>query len=38
MGQDQGMRKDVISIQEEKTMEYFDTQEVLLELKGIITH
>jgi hypothetical protein len=32
------MRKEVESIQEEKTMEDPNTQEVLLELKGIITH
>jgi len=38
MDEVQGMRKEAKSIQEEKTMEYLGTQEVLPKLKGIITH
>jgi hypothetical protein len=38
MNQVQGMSKEVELIQEEKTMEYPRTQEVLPKIKGIIIH
>jgi len=38
MDQVKGMRKDVKSTQEEKTMEDPRTREVLPKLKGMITH